>query len=68
MTTEIIKFKEWSAAVGLILDTCLLIFGGWFGASYFEARAYNRATGAEVSTWDAMFIQLRVMTPARSPE
>jgi hypothetical protein len=32
----------------------------WVVASHFEARAFNRATGADVSTWDAMFVELRV--------
>lgn len=25
-----------------------------------EARAFNRVTGGNVSTWDAMFVSLRV--------
>jgi hypothetical protein len=29
-------------------------------ASYFEAQSYNRVTGANVSTWDAMWLDLRV--------
>ena len=32
----------------------------WIGNSYFEARAYNNVTGKEVSTFDAMFLELRV--------
>lgn len=32
----------------------------WVVPSYFEARAFERATGKSVSTWDAMFVQLRV--------
>ncbi len=31
----------------------------WFCAS-MEARAYNRVTGAEVTTWDAVWLDLRV--------
>ncbi len=37
-----------------------LTVGAWISSSYFEARAYNRVTGAHVSTFDAMFIELRV--------
>ena len=43
--------------------TVVVMLGSWVGASALEARAYNRATGANVSTVDAMFIQLRVMAP-----
>jgi hypothetical protein len=32
----------------------------WVGVSYYESRSYNRLTGAETTTWDAMFLQLRV--------
>lgn len=38
-----------------------VVFFGWIiGSAYFEAKAYNRITGANVSTWDAMFLELRV--------
>lgn len=48
----------YAAAAGIF--ACLLI--GWILLSHFEARAFNRVTGAEVSTWDAMFIELRVIS------
>jgi len=32
----------------------------WVGSSYFEAAAFNRVTGKAVSTFDAMWIELRV--------
>lgn len=32
---------------------------------YFEARAFNRATGKNVSMWDAMFVDLRVQDGAK---
>lgn len=32
----------------------------WVTKSCFEANAYNRVTGAKVTTWDAMWIELRV--------
>lgn len=48
----------------LILAACIFIlalsFGAFAVAAYFEARAYNNVTGSNVSTWDAMFIDLRV--------
>lgn len=41
-----------------ILALASVVF--WFIPSYFEARAFNRTTGNNVSTWDAMWIELRV--------
>ena len=32
----------------------------WVGMSYAEARAFNRLTGKNATTLDAMFVQLRV--------
>jgi hypothetical protein len=42
------------AGFGLAL---LLVF---VGGSYLEAKTYNRLTGAKVSTWDAIWVDLRV--------
>lgn len=36
----------------------------WVSKSYMEARTFNRVTGAQVSTWDAMWIELRVQEGA----
>ena len=41
------------------------IFAGSLVASFFEARAFNRATGKSVSAWDAMWIELRVQEGAK---
>lgn len=46
-----------------IMSTVLffsIILFGWVVKSSFEANSYNRLTGKNVSTWDAMFIELRV--------
>jgi len=50
----------------LAVIVVVLIIGGGitYGNAYMEARAYNRITGANVSAWDAMFVNLRVDTPA----
>lgn len=32
----------------------------WLIRSHMEAKAYNRVTGSNVTTWDAMWIELRV--------
>lgn len=34
--------------------------GIWVWQSKLEAEAFNRVTGKNVSTWDAMFLDLRV--------
>jgi hypothetical protein len=34
----------------------------WVFGSHMEAQAYENATGKEVSTWDAMWIELRVQS------
>lgn len=44
----------------IVLVVLLLALGAWIFTSAMEARAYNRATGSDVSTWDAMWIELRV--------
>lgn len=51
-------------ASALILVACGTIgMVAWVTASHFEAQAFNRVTGNDVSTWDAMFIELRVQEP-----
>lgn len=52
-------FEMMGAAV-LVCVSLLIGLGIWAGKSYFEARAFNHATGKSVSTWDAMFLDLRV--------
>lgn len=32
----------------------------WVLPSYFEARTYSKLTGKQVSTWDALWVELRV--------
>ncbi len=36
----------------------------WIGHSEFESNAYNRVTGNNVSTWEAMFLDLRLTGPS----
>ena len=38
---------------------------GWAAYSSFQARAFERVTGKHVSTWDAMFLDLRVQEPPK---
>ena len=32
----------------------------WVVTSHYEAKTYSRLTGKEVTTWDAMWLELRV--------
>ncbi len=37
----------------VMIATCII-------CSHYEAQAYNRITGADVTTWEAMWVHLRV--------
>jgi hypothetical protein len=45
--------------VGIVLALAIGFAGMWWSASC-EAAAYERVTGIKVSTWDALFLELRV--------
>lgn len=55
-----------------IVRTIALIWLGigalWIGASFMEARTYSRLTGHTVTTWDAMWVSLRVQDAPRRAE
>lgn len=49
--------------------TILLFFGLFSGVlllaiaiAFFEARSYNKLTGSNTTTWDAFFLDLRVVS------
>ena len=48
----------------MFIAAILICVGIWIGHSYLEASAYNNITGKKVSTFDAMFVELRVQEPA----
>lgn len=52
--------KEYIDLIVMAIVILLIMIGVWVGASYFEARAYNKITHSNVSTFDAMFVELRV--------
>ena len=64
MTTSKIGDKPmWGqvATIALLALTTFAAVGGWYVISaYFEAAAYERVTGKHVTTWDAIFLDLRV--------
>jgi hypothetical protein len=43
----------------LVLLLAIAVFM-WIVPSYFEASTYRKLTGANVTTWDAMWVELRV--------
>jgi hypothetical protein len=49
---------------GLLLTILAVLLLGWLaawaGKSYMEATSYENVTGRQVSTWDAMWLELRV--------
>lgn len=56
------QFSCLEAGLGCLLIGIVLTLplSGWVVSSFFEARAFNNATGKNISTWDAMWIELRV--------
>ncbi len=65
------KFSEWYVAgeknpkayAACILMIAICSVGWWAAKSRMEALAFNRITNSEVTTWDAMWVQLRVDRP-----
>lgn len=54
------RIPAWVWAGLIFVGMTGLLLGSWAMKSHFEASSYNRATGSNVSTWDAMWIELRV--------
>ena len=50
----------------LILLTIILILLGLPLAPYFEAKTYNKLTGANATWWDAIWVELRVQDTPKS--
>ena len=49
------KVGLWMIAAVMVVCVVLVAFKSWQ-----EAKAFNRLTGGNATTWDAMFVQLRV--------
>lgn len=47
------------------LSTISILLVAWIVLSAQEARAFERVTGRHISTWDAMWLDLRVQEAAR---
>ena len=55
--------EDWAAIIFCVvtfLIVCGAIFGWVFTLAHFEAKAYNRVTGSNVTAWDAIFLEFRV--------
>lgn len=44
----------------LIITALLAPVVGWVVKSHFESKIYNKLTGANTTTWEAMWVELRV--------
>lgn len=60
--------SESSIYVWIVVAIGFLGLGFWVLTSKLEADAYFRITGKSVSTWDAMFIELRVQDKAKEAQ
>lgn len=61
-------FTEFRGIVLFILGGLVVAVGIWVGMSHMEAKSYNKVTGSTVSTWDAMWIDLRVQSEPKAPK
>ena len=52
--------NEMLAGAVAILIILAIVPVGWVFKSYMEAKSYNEVTGKNVTTWQAMWIDLRV--------
>ena len=58
------KENVWAPAVAIV--SCLVIFlVVWIVHSHFEAKSYNRICGTDVTTGEAMWVQMRVQGDCR---
>lgn len=48
-----------------ISGVLLIVLIAWVAYSFVEAKAYNSATGKHITTWQAMFLELRVQEGAK---
>lgn len=56
--------SDTKTTIALTLACAAFLLALWVGLSALEASAFNRATGKSISTWDAMFVTLRVQGEA----
>jgi hypothetical protein len=61
------KYYTKVAVISVILMLVFIVVC-WTTKSHFEAATYRKLTGIEVTTWDAMWVELRVIEPGKKPE
>lgn len=57
--------KDGCFMVGGFVGIILLLLGGFVFCCRQESKTYNRLTGANTTTWDAMWVELRVQDAPR---
>jgi len=55
--------KEWLINIFIVLGIFFIIGFILTLPARFEANSYNKLTGGQASTWDAIWVQLRVDCP-----
>lgn len=51
---------KWLVPVLVVLFLAGMLAFSWVIPAYFEARTYNKVTGADVTWWDALWVEFRV--------
>lgn len=51
----------WATAM-MLVAFALCAIAVWVSWSYMESKTYNHLTGAQTTTWDAMWVELRVQS------
>lgn len=57
--------KDLIIGAGIIVTAIAIALSIVVFSAKQEAEAYNRITGKNVSTWDAIFVELRVDAPPK---
>lgn len=58
---------EFKLMIWLFFGVVALSVAAWVGSAWQESRTYNRLTGAKTTTWDAMWVELRVQDSPIKP-
>ncbi len=57
--------KESRNWVLVCVAAVIIVFVGYIACCSQESRVFNKLTGADTTTMDAMFVQLRVIEPVQ---
>jgi ABC-type amino acid transport system permease subunit len=66
MSDTIIRWLENNPGKGytlLVVAFVMFLVSTWVVQSHMEAKSFSRITGEQITTWDAMWVQLRVDRP-----